>query len=97
MPLNYPFAYVVCYDLKQPLDQYQRLFDELKRSYQWWHYLDAMWIVKRYETLVELGPKLRPLIYQNDGLLILPAKGPAEGWLPKSAWEWIKTNVPNEW
>jgi hypothetical protein len=97
MPLQTPFAYIVCYDLKQPLDSYQRLFDELKRSPQWWRYLTSTWIILRYEALVELGPKLRPLIYQGDSLLILPAKGPADGWLAKEAWQWIQTNVPNEW
>src|SRR2546428_6429112 len=97
MPLQYPYAYVVCYDLKQPLDHYQPFFDELKRSHQWWHYLTSTWIVLRYDALVELGSKLRPLIYQGDRLLVLPAKGPAEGWLPGEAWEWIAKNVPREW
>lgn len=97
MSLHTPFPYIVCYDLKQPIDRYTPLFDELKKSYKWWHYLTATWIVLRYEALVELGPKLIPLIFQGDRLLIMPAKGPAHGWLPADAWTWISTNVPNEW
>ena len=76
MPLSRPYPYIVSYDLKQPAGQYQPLFDELKRSPHWWHYLNSTWIVLRYEGLAELGPKLRLLIYQSDRLLILPAKGP---------------------
>lgn len=97
MPLMTPFAYIVCYDLKQPAAQYKLFFDELKRSHLWWHYLTSTWIVLRYEALAELGPKLRPLIYQGDFLLIQPAKGPSDGWLPKEAWEWLQKNVPREW
>ncbi len=97
MPLSRPYPYIVSYDLKQPAGQYQPLFDELKRSPHWWHYLNSTWIVLRYEGLAELGPKLRLLIYQSDRLLILPAKGPSDGWLPKEAWEWIQKHLPREW
>lgn len=97
MPLPTPYAYIVCYDLKQPVEKYRRFFDELKRSHRWWHYLTSTWIVMRYEALAELGPKLRPLIFQGDRLLIQPAKGPSDGWLPKEAWEWLQKNVPREW
>ena len=97
MPLPNPYPYIVTYDLKQPVDQYKPLFDELKRSHLWWHYLTATWIVLRYEALAELHPKLTPLIYQGDLMLIQPAKGPSNGWLPKEAWEWLQKNLPLEW
>jgi len=97
MPLPTPYAYIVCYDLKQPPDKYAPLFAELKRSYRWWHYLTSTWIVLRNDTLVELRPKLVPLIFQGDYLLIMPAKGPADGWLPADSWTWIGANVPKEW
>jgi len=97
MPLSRPYPYIVTYDLKKPADQYGALFHELKQSHNWWHYLNSTWIVVRYETLAELGPKLRPLIYQSDRLLIQPAKGPSDGWLPKEAWEWLQNNLPREW
>ena len=97
MPLQTPYAYVVSYDLNQPLDRYTPLFDELKRSYKWWHYLTATWIVLRYDALAELGPKLTPLIFQTDRLLIMQAKGPADGWLAPDAWKWIQDNVPRAW
>jgi hypothetical protein len=97
MPLASPFPYIVCYDLKGPPLTYLRLTTELQASYAWWHYLHSTWIVLRYEALTELQPKLLPLILKEDRLLILPAKGPAAGWLPKDAWTWIQNSVPREW
>lgn len=87
-------AYIVSYDLKAFSWNYTKLFEELKRSPIWWHYLNSTWIVVRDETLYELQDLLLPLIYKNDSLLIMPAKGPAAGILPVDAWEWIKNNVP---
>jgi len=97
MPLATPYPYIICYDLNGPPPTYQPLVDELQASYAWWHYLQSTWIVLRYETLVELQPKLLALILKQDRLLILPAKGPAAGWLPKDAWTWIQSSVPREW
>jgi len=97
MALPVSCAYIVTYDLKQPIEKYEPFFEELKRSYKWSHFIESSWIVLRYDSLAELGPKLRPLIFQSDRLLIMPAKGPADGWLPLEAWEWIQENVPNEW
>src|SRR5436309_10788678 len=97
MPLARPFAYIVCYELKGLPSLHQPLMEELKASYAWWHYLQSTWIILRYETLVELQPKLLRMISQPDRLLIMPAKGPAAGWLSKDAWTWIEKNVPREW
>ena len=97
MPLPTPCAYIVTYDLKQPIEKYVPFFEELRRSYKWSHFIENTWIVLRHDTLVETGHKLRPLIFQSDHLLIMPAKGPADGWLPQEAWQWIQENVRNEW
>ena len=97
MPVQTPYAYLVSYDLRNSPGSYEPLFNELQRSVSWWHYLDATWIVVRYEPLAELAPKLRGLIFTNDRILIMPAKGPADGWLPKDAWDWISSKVPREW
>ena len=95
--LNTPYAYLVSYDLTEQAQKYEPLFDELKKSVAWWHHLNSTWIVLRYETLAELSPKLRSLVSQNDRLLIMPAKGPADGWLRNDAWAWINTNTPRMW
>lgn len=97
MPMPTPYAYIVSYDLTLPTNKYKPLFEELQRSHRWFHYIANTWIVLRTDTLVELQPKLTALIFKNDRMLIMPAKGPAQGWLPKDAWEWIEQFVPKEW
>lgn len=97
MPLPQPYAYLVTYELTQSLDKYQPLFNELMSSTKWFRYMPNTWIVLRYDALTELSPKLLSLIFKPDRLLIMPAKGPAQGWLPKEAWDWLNVNVPNEW
>jgi hypothetical protein len=97
MPLPAPYAYIVSYDLQNPVGHYEPLFRELQNSYRWWHYLTTTWIVLRYEALVELEPKLVSLVSPLDRILILPAKGPAAGWLPGEAWAWIRENLPRAW
>jgi len=95
--LQFPAAYLVTYDLGQPIEKYAPFFDELMRSYKWSHYIQNTWIVLRYDQLIDFVPKLRPLIFQSDRLLVMPAKGPGDGWLPIEAWQWMTENVPNEW
>ena len=97
MPLSLPFAYLVSYDLKNSPYTYIPLMKELRNSYKWWHYIDSTWLVLRYESLAELQEKLVPLVFTTDQLLIMPAKGPAMGWLPKEAWAWVNQNVPKMW
>jgi hypothetical protein len=97
MPLATPYAYLVSFKLTQPMDKYEPLFDELRRSYRWWNYLPSTWIVLRYDALAELAPKLRPLIFEPDRLLIMPAIGPADGWMEQDAWKWINDHLPKAW
>lgn len=97
MPLLTPCAYIVSYDLTQPIAKYEPFFNELRRSAKWCRYIQNTWIILSVDPLAELGPKLRSLIFTPDRLLIMPAKGPADGWLPKDAWDWISLNIPREW
>jgi hypothetical protein len=95
--LSMPYAYIVAYDLKGDVVHYAKLWRELEQSYNWFHYLSSMWIVMRQETLVELAAVLRSHIYTDDRLIVMPAKGPFDGWLTNDAWEWLNLNVPKEW
>jgi len=97
MPLLLPYPYIICLHLTQPPQTYGPLVAELERSFKWWHYVPSVWIVLHYDSLIELANRLRPLIRQPDRLLILPAKGPADGWLPADAWHWISENLPRQW
>ena len=87
-------AYTITYDLKAPGRDYKALYEAIKKSGAWWHYLESTWIVITEETVVTLWNRLAPNIDKNDYLLIIEVRDNVQGWLPKDAWDWIHKNVP---
>lgn len=87
-------AFSINYDLKQPGRDYTGLFDAIKQSSKWWHYLDSTWIVQTTEGANEVYQRLRAHIDDNDFLLVIEVRDNSQGWLPKDAWDWIHANVP---
>jgi hypothetical protein len=94
LPLLTREAYVVYLEIRTPNLDHSRLYRFLQSSEGWWHYTTNMWIVLRKDTLSELNSQLIPLIYQNDRMLVMPARGPVLGWLAKEAWDWLNKNLP---
>lgn len=95
--LAVPVCYIVCYELNGPAAGYEPLLAELRASVNWWNYLANTWVVIRHETLVELTNKLVSKVYTPDRILVLPAHGPAMGYLPEPAWKWLNDHVPKDW
>jgi hypothetical protein len=87
-------AYIVTYDLKAPNRDYTGLFEAIKKSSKWWHYLQSTWIIQTSETPRQVWERLHPHVDKNDYLLIIEVRDNVEGWLPKEAWDWIHANVP---
>ena len=87
-------SYAINYDLRKPGADYQALFDEIKRSQTWWHYLESTWLVVTQETPDQIWSRLVKYVDKNDYLLIIEIRDNCQGWLPKDAWDWIHTNVP---
>ena len=86
--------YLISYDLKKKPDRdYSGLFDVLKSFSSWWHYLESTWLISTKDDANEIYNKLRPHVNDNDSLLIIKVNKDRQGWLPKKAWDWIKTNV----
>ncbi len=92
-----PWAYIVAYTLNGPDGVYPDFFQELKDCDNWINYIPGFWIVITRLPLATLAGRLRRKIRIGDWLIVMPAKGPADGWLPRVAWEWIANNVPKEW
>jgi hypothetical protein len=97
--LQVPCAYIVSYDLKAEGDGFNYLpfMLELQGSLDWWHFLERTWIVVRRDLLVDFTNILLGKLHSKDRLLVLPAKGPAMGWLPTDAWDWMNANLTKEW
>ena len=88
---------IVTYDIATDKRDYTPLYDAIKGApaSTWWHYLDATWLVKTTETPNSMSTRLLPLINAvDDSILITKVDlSVRAGWLPKKAWDWIKTNV----
>ena len=86
-------VYLVSYDLRKPNQNYEGLFEELKRSPAWWHYLDSTWLISTSESAAQIYHRLAIYINPPDNILIIQVTKDYYGWLPKEAWAWIKQNV----
>lgn len=86
-------AYCISYDLKTANRNYTGLFDALKKSPKWWHFLESTWLIQTTEDPNQVWERLAPTIDSKDFLLIIEVKGNVQGWLPKDAWTWIHSNV----
>ena len=88
-------VYLVIYDLKQPVQNYVGLYEELKKAPAWWHYLESTWMVSSSESLDVWRARIQATIDQNDSFIIwdLRPGTPRNGWLPQKAWEWIQQHV----
>lgn len=87
-------VYIVTYDLKAPNRDYNGLYEELKKSPKWWHYLQSSWLIQTSETPDQIWNRIHMHIDANDYALIIEVRDNCQGWLPKDAWDWIHTNVP---
>lgn len=86
-------VYCVSYDLNKAGQNYNGLYDELKKSSNWWHFLDSTWLIYTAESAEQLSERLRKNIDHNDYLLVIKVIHPKAGWLPQKAWDWINQHV----
>jgi len=86
-------VYLVTYDLKAPEKDYNALYDEIKSIGENYHPLESTWFVKSQLTAQSISAKLRSAMDENDSLFVVNiSKQGRQGWLPKTAWEWLKAN-----
>lgn len=90
----YSKAYTINYDLKAPNRDYEGLYESIKGSPKWWHYLESTWIIMTNETANDVYERLKAHIDRDDRLLIIEVRDNVQGWLPEKAWNWIHANVP---
>jgi len=86
-------VYCVSYDLNKSGQNYNDLYEELKSSSSWWHYLDSTWLVSTSESASQLSDRLKKHMDDNDNLLVIKVTRDYAGWLSQKAWDWIKQHV----
>jgi len=87
-------AYSINYDLKAPGRDYNKLYEAIKASGKWWHYLESTWLVVSNESSQQVWDRIAQSIDENDSVLIIEVRKNKSGWLPQDAWDWINKNVP---
>ncbi len=85
--------YMVSYDLRKKGKDYIGLYEQLKNSPGWAHYLGSTWLISTNEQPKDLYERLSAHLDRSDYILIAPFSGNYYGVLPKEAWEWIKQSV----
>jgi hypothetical protein len=87
-------AYIITYEIKETAtSSYEKLFEEIKKSKKWWHYLTNTWIVLSEDNATAINNRFLPHLDKNINLLIFELGNDRQGWLTKKAWEWINTNI----
>lgn len=87
-------AFLITYDLTVPGRDYNDLYEEIKSSGRWWHYLESSWIVITEESPQQIWDRLGSHLDNNDFMLIIEVRCNVQGWLPKDAWDWIYKYIP---
>ncbi len=83
--------YAVNYDLKQPGRDYSGLYEAIKGCGAWWHFLGSTWLVDTSLDAAGIWKRLEPHIDKNDRALVIGVTRNYSGWLPKDAWDWIRS------
>lgn len=88
--------YIISYDIKpDSKESFQSLFNEIKKSKKWWHYISNTWLIVTEESASEVFERVKPHLDSNINLVIFEIGTERQGWLSPKAWKWIKANIPN--
>ncbi len=84
-------VFLITYDLNKPGQNYNKLYDEIKKAARWWHYLDSTWIIETQISADIWQERLKKhVIDDDDYLLVIQVCDNYQGWLPEKAWEWLR-------
>lgn len=84
---------LVTYELNGKRD-YANLYSTLKTASSWWHYLESTWLLSTHDDPQTWRERLQSYIDSDaDSILIIEIKNNYSGWLPKKAWDWIKSHL----
>jgi hypothetical protein len=87
-------TYCISYDLNKAGQNYNNLYEELKKSPNWCHPMDSTWLIVTSESPEQVRDRLRKHMDDNDTLLIIKVVRPYSGWLTQEVWDWLEKNIP---
>ena len=85
---------LITYDLKQPEKDYNSLYESIKNcGSKWWHYMESVWLIHTDLRPNECFERIRDNFSSEDTYFVVEiTHQDRQGWLPSTAWEWIKEN-----
>lgn len=88
---------LVTYDLREPVQDYSRLYEILKTSFlDWQHPMESVWVVKVGHDVManDVFNKIADALSPKDLVFIVEITGQdRQGWLGKNFWDWMKNNA----
>jgi hypothetical protein len=84
---------MLSYEINKSGQDYEVLYEDLKNSASWWHYLGSTWLIYMSESPDELYSRIGKHIHENEYALVIKVKRNYQDWLQEEAWEWIKLYV----
>ena len=83
---------IVSYNLKGAASVYTQFYETLKAQGPWWHYLPSTWLIYTDKTPEQVSAAARVhILTPDDRLFVGTLQDGYSGWLPKDAWEWLKS------
>ena len=82
---------IVTYNLKGAATAYTQFYETLKQQGAWWHYKPTTWLIHTTRTPQAVSDALRAHMIAGDHVFVGTLQDGYNGWLPKTAWEWIRS------
>lgn len=86
-------VYAISYDLNRPGQNYEDLYREIRNFGGYWHHLDSTWLVSTNLSAQQMTDRLLNHLDGNDHFLIIRVVDDYQGWLPESAWTWLRQHI----
>ena len=87
---------IITYDLRTPKD-YHDFYEAIKSQGEqgkWWHYMTSTWLLSTTKNPQQVFDAIHPHLDTQDFLLVCELSANYQGWLPKQAWDWVKSELP---
>lgn len=84
----------ISYDLHQPGQKYQAVHERIKSlGSSWCHPLESTWLVDTHLDAEGIYSALKPILDDNDRILIMRVTRPYTGYLSQQIWDWINQRL----
>jgi len=87
-------TYAITYDLHQPEQDYDDLYDTIKGFGVWWHCLESFWLVDTDMDTDEMRDEVADVTGSNDDVLVFEASKPWHSWgLSEECEDWLHDHM----